>query len=219
SQEFLPHIYDAFCQDGRSDMDKGNGTGLGFSIVKQLVELMEGSITVKSEINKGTEVTVYLNFPLAERPEEEVGTENEEITFLEGRQILLCEDHPLNAKIVIQLLGKKGCHVTWAENGQIGADHFVQSPSGFYDAILMDIRMPVMDGLACTRIIRGLDRPDAKMIPIIALTANAYDSDISQSLDAGINVHLAKPIEPQMLYQTLADYISERKNDEAHTGD
>ncbi len=131
--------------------------------------------------------------------------------FPENLKILMCEDHPLNAKIVIKLLEQKNAVVTWVDNGKAGVDRFVESEPGYYDIILMDIRMPVMTGLEAAKAIRGLNRADAETIPITAMTANVYDTDVKASVDAGIDRHLAKPIEPQLLYDTICEYVKERE--------
>ena len=128
-------------------------------------------------------------------------------TILEGKKVLLCEDHPLNTLVATKLLEKVGVTVVTAENGLIGVNKFAESQENEFDAILMDIRMPIMDGLEATTKIRALNRQDAKAIPIIAMTANAFAEDRSLSKSAGMNEHLSKPIEPQLLYKTLSDYI------------
>ena len=170
---------------------------------------MGGRIEVKSRQGEGTEFTVYLNFervpdagteallPAPPGPEQS----------LSNRKVLLCEDHPLNTELAKRLLEKKGVQVICAENGQKAVELFSASPEGALDAILMDIRMPVMDGLEATAVIRKLPRPDAQTIPIIALTANAFGEDIAQTRAAGMNAHLAKPIHPDLLYRVLARMI------------
>ena len=131
-------------------------------------------------------------------------------TGLEGRLVLVAEDMELNAEILMDLLEMEDIRSEHAENGQIAVDMFSEHPAGYYDAILMDVRMPVMDGLSATRTIRALDRPDAKSIPIIAMTANAFDEDVKQSLQAGMNAHLSKPVEPERLFETLGRMISNK---------
>lgn len=126
---------------------------------------------------------------------------------LEGRKILMAEDMPVNAEIMIMVLSMRGMQVEHAPNGQDAVNAFAQSPPGYFDAVLMDIRMPIMDGLKATETIRALDRPDAKTVPIIAMTANAFDEDVQRSLQAGMNAHLSKPVEPEHLFQTLAELI------------
>jgi CheY-like chemotaxis protein len=126
---------------------------------------------------------------------------------LEGRRILLAEDVPVNAELMMMLLQMRQMEADLAVNGRIAVERFVSHPANYYDAILMDMRMPEMDGLEATRIIRALEREDAKTIPIIALTANAFDEDVQRSLQAGLNAHLTKPVQPEILFETLEDLI------------
>ncbi len=208
SEEFQKHMFEPFAQENRINTDQTMGTGLGLSIVKKIVELMGGTIAVKSKVGKGTEFCIILHLPvncsLRELPKE---PEQKEISF-HGERILLCEDNSLNTIIAEKLLEKVGCVVKTAENGKLGVEEFESSESGYYAAILMDIRMPVMDGLEATRAIRSLNRQDAKTVPIIAMSANAFEEDVNISLDAGMNAHLPKPIEPRKLYKTLAELIT-----------
>ncbi|MBR4163669.1 MAG: response regulator, partial [Solobacterium sp.] len=131
----------------------------------------------------------------------------EQTADLKGRRILLAEDMPVNAEIMMMVLSMREMEADLAENGQIAVDKFLQHETGYYDAILMDMRMPVMDGLEATRTIRAIDREDAKTIPIIALTANAFDEDVQRSMQAGLNAHLSKPVEPEALFATLEKLI------------
>ena len=126
---------------------------------------------------------------------------------LTGRRILLAEDVSINAEIITMLLNMREMEIDLAENGQIAVDLFAEHEPGYYSAILMDMRMPVMDGLEATRRIRSMEKEDAKMIPIIALTANAFDEDVQRSIQAGLNAHLSKPVEPDALYETLEKLI------------
>ncbi len=128
---------------------------------------------------------------------------------LKGRHILLAEDVMINAEIMKEIIKMREALIDHAENGRIVVDMFKKSPVGYYDAILMDVRMPEMDGLDATLAIRALDRPDAKIIPIIAMTANAFDEDVQRSLQVGMNAHLSKPVETEHLYQTLGELIWE----------
>lgn len=210
SKEFLPRLYDAFEQEHDSTLGENMGSGLGLSIVKHLVELMGGEIFVKSEKGRGTEFEVRLTFE-ASRTEGEADSlppKNQlQPGSLAGRRVLLCEDHPLNAEIAAKLLENEGVDVDHAENGQVGLDRFSVSNPGYYDAILMDIRMPVLDGLETARRIRALSREDARTIPIIAMTANAFQEDRDKSREAGMNEHLSKPVNPQELYGALSRWI------------
>ena len=135
------------------------------------------------------------------------GPEEKREVDLAGKRVLLAEDMAINAEIMLELLGMMDMETEHAENGQLAVDMFTAHPAGSYDAILMDVRMPVMDGLAATAAIRALDRPDAKTIPIVAMTANAFDEDVQRSLQVGMNAHLSKPVEPKRLFETLGALI------------
>ncbi|MBQ9566205.1 MAG: response regulator [Synergistaceae bacterium] len=341
---FIPKIFDSFTQENRSRNNKYGSTGLGMAISKNIVELMNGTISVKSEKGVGTEFTVVVTLRNCERQssvtsyirlgdmrvlvvdDDEIAAEharvildeagikadicfsgpealnmlevahtkhtpynlvlldwkmpemdgvetakrirelyNRETTViiltsfnwdeimdealhigvdsflakplfasnvideferiarknnmslyrekrradLKGRHILLAEDILINAEIMKQLIALRKAEIDYAENGKIALEMFANSAEGYFDAILMDVRMPEMDGLEATTAIRALDRPDAKIIPIIAMTANAFDEDVQQSLQAGMNAHLSKPVEPEHLYQTLEELIWE----------
>ena len=170
---------------------------------------MGAAISVKSEMHRGTEFTVRFRFPavLGKTVPKVVSSASVD-GVLSGRRVLLAEDHPLNSMIASKLMGKKNMLVIKAENGRQAVEKFEEAAAGYYDVILMDIRMPVMNGLEAARAIRALDRPDAAAVPIIAMTANAFDADVDESMKAGMNAHLSKPIEPQKLYDTLARFIS-----------
>ena len=179
---------------------------------------MGGSITVESVVNQGTEVTVYINFPLAPRPEEQTDAlpQSEKVRSLCGKRVLLCEDQALNAKITQKLLESRECETVWAENGQLGLQRILSSPEGYFNAVLMDIRMPVMDGIAAAKAIRALPRRDATRMPIIALSANAYDADIQHAREAGMNAHLAKPFKPEALFELLTAQIALSEEECSH---
>lgn len=215
AEEFLPKLFDPFVQEDRNISTNYTGTGLGMSIVKNLVDLMGGNIEVKSKLGQGTTVHVFIKFERIYDYEkmEELPKKKTKVS-LQGKKILLCEDHPLNAQIADKLLEGKGCIVTIARNGEEAVRMFQKSVERDFDAILMDIRMPVMDGLEACRKIRKLKREDAKEIPIIAMTANAFDEDVRMSKDAGMNAHLAKPIEPQKMFDTLSEYLNEEGGNE-----
>ena len=214
SREFLNNgIFKPFSQEYNSVTAKTSGTGLGLSISKQLVELMGGDISVKSEPGAGTTFWVRLDF---EEVEEEIVEQSTEAyteqkahmeRILKGKVILLAEDHPLNAELTIRLLEKMECEVVWAKNGLECVELFEASLKNHFDVILMDIRMPLMDGLEATRKIRAMDRRDARTTPIIAMTANAYEDDMRQSAEAGMNAHLAKPVDPKTMFHTIVKYI------------
>lgn len=208
SKEFMKKMFRPFEQENQSK-EGLEGTGLGLPIVKNLVELMGGTIQVTSEQNSGTEIVLELEFPVVDQEEKELiqNLDPEKIELPKGLRVLLCEDHPLNAIIAQKLLEKQEAIVTWKENGKLGVEAFKSSENGYFDVVLMDIRMPVMDGLEAAKEIRSLDRPDAKIVPIIAMTANAYDEDVKKSLEAGMNEHLAKPINPNTLYAAIERYL------------
>ena len=210
SPEFQKHMFEPFEQESGNAAAQVQGTGLGLSIVKSLVDLMHGSISVKSEVGRGTEFTVHLDMPIVEEAEADPPRvlTNSPIS-LKGRRVLLVEDHPLNTEIARRLLEKEGVQVTCAKNGKEALEKFKQTQPNLWDVILMDIRMPVMDGLQAARAIRALDREDAKTIPMIAMTANAFEEDVQASREAGMNAHLAKPIEPQRLYETILSFLKE----------
>lgn len=211
SRDFLEHgIFKPFSQESNAVSTQYAGSGLGLSIAKSLVELMNGRIEVESELGVGTTFAVYIDFVRVSEAEAGLALndkkkENEKAsTSLQGRRILLVEDHPLNAEITRKLLEKAGCQILWAKDGQEALTCFGDAPAYTFDAILMDIRMPVMDGLEAARRIRSLTKEDAAVVPIIAMTANAYEEDVRASLDAGMNEHLGKPIEPKKLYEAIA---------------
>ena len=205
SPDFLPRAFDPFVQEGRS-AGRSGGTGLGLSIVKQLVDLMGGSIGVKSELNRGTIFTVRLRFrtaPAGAAPAP-AGNDGAGRGVLSGKKLLLCEDNPLNSEIACALLGSAGMQVVTAENGRAGVDAFSASAPGEFSAILMDIRMPVLDGCGAARAIRSLPRTDAQTVPIVAMTADAFEEDVKRCFDAGMNGHIAKPLDPDRVFDTLA---------------
>jgi signal transduction histidine kinase/CheY-like chemotaxis protein len=206
-KEFLPRMFDAFTLEDESYTSKHGSTGLGLSITKSFVELMDGHIDVESEKGVGSKfiVTVTLQESPRNGDEHEASGAPQEKprATLAGRMILLAEDVPVNAEIMTMVLSMREMKVECAENGRIAVEMFKAHEPGYYSAILMDVRMPEMDGLEATRVIRSMDREDAKSIPIIALTANAFDEDVQNSLQAGLNAHLSKPVEPDLLYATL----------------
>ena len=215
SPQFMQHMYEPFAQEHSTLIRRTDGSGLGLTIVKKLVELMGGTIQCNSEQGKGTEFIIDIELLICEgeklqNPVSKVAEEKQQEDssyHLAGKRVLLCEDHPLNTQIAKKLLEKQGMLVDCAENGEEGVQAFVRSKTGDYAAILMDIRMPVMDGLTAAERIRNTQREDALTVPIIAMTANAYEEDKEKSRAAGMNEHLAKPIEPKVLYDTLEKNI------------
>ncbi len=212
SKEFLKHIFEPFSQEHTDARSVYNGTGLGMSIVKNLIDKMHGEIEVTSEEGVGSLFVVTLPFRIAKKTSEhrqdvgEVQTAN-----MEGMELLLVEDNELNAEIAKTLLEDKGFKITRACDGRQAIDLFCASKPGTFDAILMDVMMPVIDGITATRMIRELDREDARSIPIIAMTANAFDEDANQCLEAGMNAHLAKPLQMDKLMETLRRYCGQMK--------
>lgn len=212
-KEFLDRLFVPFEQEDQSFTRQYGGTGLGMSITKNLVELMDGTIQVESELGCGSRFTVKLPFAILQKKQEDPREDLEQDVEEEPIKchILLCEDNMMNTEIAVYLLEEGGATVECAENGKIAVEKFFVSEPGTYDVILMDIMMPVMDGLEACRMIRGSDRPDAGDIPIIAITANAYDEDKRKSKDAGMNDHLSKPIEPQRLYEAIQKQLKQQK--------
>ena len=204
SKDFLPKVFDAFSREDASTTSRYSGSGLGLAVTKNIIDAMGGSISVESEIGVGTVFTAVLP---AIRLKKAETLATEEIS-LAGKRILIVEDIPENAEIVADLLELEEVESEHAQNGRIAVDMFKASDKGYYDAILMDLRMPEMDGISATKAIRALDRDDAKNVPIIALSANAFDSDIKESLGAGMSAHLAKPADAQLLYSTLKKTIA-----------
>lgn len=214
SEDFVRNkLFHPFMQETNEMSKYYAGSGLGLSIVKSLVELMGGRIEAESELGKGTTFTVYLDFERVDRKEaleyskEKIQKKEDSTEVLYGKRILLVEDHPLNAEVARRILEKAGCHVCWKQDGKQAVDEFAAAAAYFYDAVLMDIRMPKMDGFEATRHIRSSQKEDASTIPIIAMTANAFDTDREESLKAGMNAHLSKPIDQKILYHTLAEQI------------
>ena len=206
SQEFLSHLYDPFSQERSKIGDTVRGTGLGLPIVKSLVDIMGGTITVNSQLGKGTEFIVELTVLLAEKEILEQQTDASLESLKEAR-ILLVEDNEINIYVAQLILEKAGCIVEVARDGRQAVECFKNSAEGYFKAILMDVRMPVMNGIEATRVIRSLPRTDARIVPVIAMTADAFDEERKQTLEAGMNYHLSKPINPQLLYQILSQYV------------
>lgn len=209
SKEFLPHAYDSFQQEYRKGLsERSQGTGLGLSIVKELVNLMDGTIQLESALNQGT--TFIVDLPLVEIAKVDMKREEKIINYehLRGIHFLLVEDNDINMEIAVTLLGKMGCIVESVENGKIACEKFADSEPEYYQLILMDIRMPVMDGLTAARTIRSMERGDAQKIPIIAMTADAFNEDEQTAKEAGMNAHISKPVEPRSLFDVCNYYAS-----------
>ena len=211
SSEFLPHIFDQFERERNTTESGIQGTGLGMAIVKKNVDQLGGTVRIESELGKGTRVIVRLEFRVAENAELPAKTDKPAEEEVRGKRILLAEDNDLNAEIAIELLKMSGCEVDRAENGKVCVEKLTQAGAGRYDVVLMDIQMPVMNGYEATRQIRESDDPALRLIPIIAMTANAFEEDKKKALDAGMNGFVAKPIDLKRLKETLAGLQS--KND------
>ncbi len=202
---FLQHIWEPFAQEDGGSRTNYKGTGLGMAITKQFVDMMGGTITVESRLHKGSKFTLDLDFDIDPDVEPLADVSEAPKFHLDGMRVMLVEDNELNSEIAQYMLEEVGITVTSVENGQLAVDMFRDKEPGSFDAILMDIMMPVMNGLDASRAIRALDRPDAKTIPIVAMTANAYDEDVRNAREAGMDGHLAKPIDTALLYRTLGE--------------
>lgn len=252
SEEFKDRLFEPFHMEGRAN---AQGTGLGMSIVKNIVTMMGGDIQVRSAIDRGTTFTVTLNLRIAFEPERRIlemkgdtvypdwtgGVSSEQgrgassgrpetrkssdqpkassdeaarlpSTDLDGVRVLLAEDNELNAEIAQELLAGAGMIVDWASDGREACRMFEESPAGTYGAVLMDVQMPELNGYEATRAIRAMDRPDAKEIPIIAMSANAFAEDINASLASGMNAHLSKPINVGRVLATIAEHVGRNRS-------
>ena len=210
SEEFQKRMFEPFTQENAGARSVYGGTGLGMSITKSLVDKMGGTIGVESRQGVGTTYTITLPFVIDSTEAAEPEQQQTDLTVLQGRRLLLAEDNALNMEIVEFLLNEVGIKATKAADGQQAVEAFAASPVGGFDAILMDVMMPVRDGHEATRAIRAMDRPDAKTIPIFAMTANAFTEDRRKALESGMNEHLPKPIDPDTLYRLLVKYLTER---------
>lgn len=211
SEEYLPHIYEEFSREHSTTENKVPGTGLGLPIIKSMIELMGGSIQVESRQGIGTKFTIDISFDIALKEEvygSEDTIESSAIHTIKGKRILLVEDNELNAEIAKTVLEDVGALITRAENGQQALELFKEKPAGTFDVILMDLMMPVMDGYTATRKIRELERSDAKTVPIIAMTANAFREDAEKCIAVGMNAHLAKPLDIEKMKKTIKSICS-----------
>ncbi|GEM_PF-2297086 len=206
SPEFLQHLYEPFSQEHNDARSTYQGTGLGMSIVKGLVEKMHGTIEVTSELGVGTTFVITVPFRKASKEDIPQKKDNEKLS-IKGINILVVEDNELNMEIARELLTDAGAHVTEARNGKEGVDIFTSNPPGSFDIIIMDLMMPIMDGFAATSAIRFFGRSDAKSIPIIAMTANAFAEDAQRCLNAGMNGHMAKPFKIEELTEKIVDLV------------
>lgn len=215
SKEFLPTLFDSFSRERNTTVGKVAGTGLGMAIVKKYVDLMGGSIDVKSELGKGTVFTLIL---IQKKADENYYGQKASKTdaadmesSLRGKHILLAEDNELNAEIAIAILEETGLIIDWVEDGVQCVDRIEQMPAGTYDMILMDIQMPNMDGYEATKCIRHLQDIKKAEIPIIAMTANAFQEDAEKCIAVGMNAHLAKPLDIEKVEQTICKHVRDAK--------
>jgi signal transduction histidine kinase/CheY-like chemotaxis protein len=218
-QDFLERIFLFFERDKNTTLSGVAGTGVGLAITKGILDLMGGSICVKSELNKGSTFTVDFHFKVQKQElQKEQDTiqdvivdsnSQEQTQDYTNKRILLVEDVELNMEIAEELIGTTGVQIDKAYNGKEAVELFSKNPCGYYNLIFMDIQMPVMDGYEATSQIRSLDKPDSKSIPIVALSANALADDIENSLNAGMNEHIAKPIDMEAVWKVLKKYLNE----------
>ena len=207
TEEFQKHIFEPFAQENTGSRTKFAGTGLGMPIAKNLVEKMGGTITFESKEGMGTTFVIRVPFKIdldADKSEEQKNVAEKSI---KGLHILLVEDNELNMEIAEFLLQNEGAQVTKAWNGQEAVEIFEKSRSGEFDVILMDIMMPVMNGYEAAKMIRSLDRKDAKVVPIIAMTANAFTEDRLKAKEAGMDEHIAKPVDVKLLVKVISRLV------------
>lgn len=215
SKEYLPTLFDAFTRERNTTVGKISGTGLGMAIVKKLVDMQGGTIEVQSELGKGSRFIVTFEHPIADeslyKQEEQKDTSAQGAELIKGKHILLAEDNDLNAEIALFILRNMGLEVERVEDGAKCVSTLEQQPAGTYDLIFMDVQMPKMDGYTATKNIRALDDKEKAAIPIVAMTANAFAEDRERALAAGMNGHIAKPIDVKKLEQVLVKLLGETK--------
>ena len=212
SEEYLPHIFEEFSREHTTTENKVAGTGLGLPIVKSMIELMGGSIQVESTQGVGTKFTVDISFDMASEADvyrDQISEQPDVLEKLEGKRILLAEDNDLNAEIAIELLAEQKIIADRAMDGADCLDKLEKAASGYYDMILMDIQMPVMNGFDTTLTIRKMKDDKKAMIPIIAMTANAFAEDRQKALSVGMNDHVAKPVDMNILVPTMMKCLKE----------
>ena len=215
SKEYLPTLFDAFTRERNTTVGKISGTGLGMAIVKKLVDMQGGTIEVQSELGKGSRFIVTFEHPIADeslyKQQEQKDTSAQGAELIKGKRILLAEDNDLNAEIALFILRNMGLEVERVEDGAKCVSTLEQQPAGTYDLIFMDVQMPKMDGYTATQNIRALDDKEKAAIPIVAMTANAFAEDRERALAAGMNGHIAKPIDVKKLEQVLVKLLGETK--------
>ena len=201
-------LFKPFEQGGAEVARDYGGTGLGLTISRNLINMMGGSITVESEVNKGSVFSFSLWLPEVETPDSTQRVDVEDDIDLTGKHLLLVDDVEINRVIVSELSAETPLEIDEAKDGQDAVEKFTASPVGYYDLILMDVLMPRMDGISATRAIRGLERPDAATVPIVAVSANAFKEDVDKVKAEGMNDHLAKPVEPKELLACVRYWLS-----------
>ncbi|MDO4484185.1 MAG: ATP-binding protein [Clostridia bacterium] len=213
SEDYLPHLFDSFTRERNTTTGKVAGTGLGMPIVKKLVDLMGGTIRVESELGKGTRFTMVLRHKLADAQDitQQPVIDAQQMQLMQGSHFLLAEDNDLNAEIAAIMLEDRGITVDRAEDGIQCVAKMEQMPAGTYDMILMDIQMPNMDGYKAAQTIRQLKDPKKASIPILAMTANAFEEDRKNALAAGMNGHLSKPIDMNKAEQVICALLAEKE--------
>ena len=215
--KFINRIFRPFEQESIDTSRKYGGTGLGMAITDQLVRLMGGEIVVESVPGQGSDFSVFLHLPIAEAPEQPAAHSTDETTAQEedhsfqGCRILMAEDNEINAMIAEEILQGMGATVDLAENGQIAVDKFAAHPQGYYDFLLLDVQMPVMDGRTAARTIRAMDRPDAATVLMFALSADAFVEDERLSAESGMNGHFAKPVDFAALQRNIGKFLRQRR--------
>ncbi len=203
-EDFKKHIFEPFTQEHQGARTHYNGVGLGMSIVKKLVDQMKGTIEVDSQVGRGSIFQIILPIQIDEvQSTQPADGEASARSDIAGMRVLLVEDNEINCEIVEFMLEEAGASVVTANDGKKAVDVFSASRPGTFDCVLMDLMMPVMSGYEATRVIRGLPRPDAKSVPVIALSANAFDEDIAMAKDAGMNEHLAKPVDIRKMFRVM----------------
>ncbi len=207
SKEFVTHIFEPFEREKNTTISGIQGTGLGMAITKNIVDMMRGSIEVQSEQGVGSEFTVTFAFRVCTSKTKEEAVSQEKTVEIHPGRLLLAEDNELNQEIAVEILKEAGFSVTVAENGQVALNILKNSFPGEYQAVLMDIQMPVMDGYEAVRRIRRLENPELASIPVLAMTANAFEEDKRESLRCGMNGHIPKPIDTQFLFAELSKVL------------
>ncbi len=209
SETFQRHMFEAFAQENSDRGSLSGGVGLGLAVVKKLVDERGGTIQVDSALGQGTRFRVVLPMMPSEAEEPEAALPDAAASIA-GRRLLVAEDNELNREIAVYLLQEAGAVVDQAADGKEAVEMFAASAPGTYDAVLMDVMMPELDGLSATRAIRGMDRPDARL-PIIAMTANLFDEDVAACLAAGMDAHIPKPLEAGQMIRTIAEWLERKK--------